>query len=520
MGNSSVNVAWGIEFGGSAVRIVRVTRTADGFRADNYAETPLDQRWDGPPTPAQAAARLGVSGLDGPLVACVPDELVLYRSLSLPDADPEALARMADSQLESLVPAQAELFATDWSHHADPHAPGQRRVLLCAARRDALARCVDACGQLGAPPAGAIPAALATALAWADLCAGNDKPIVLLDVGARCTSLVVLHNRKPIRCGVVDQGGDHWTEAVAAEIGIPPADVDAKRLTEPIYPADPTFDAVGHAARQRAVARWARQVREVYDHCVEDIPDDARPARCILFGRPARAASLTSVVAATLEMEVLENTRPTRLTFGEGVEFDQAATAIGAAMAHMSTNGSMVDLTAAPAAPTRHAAAKRWWRPAALAAWLLTLVLAGYAIDVGEADRLTEQADHARAALGPDGELDRELTMGKVLTVTGAPPLELMDRIAAMVPPKVLLRSWRYNREGTITLAGIAPSPTECRLLRTRLSALGRAEPRSTRFAAGKYQFEIELQLDRVLPPVATQPAEPKNATASKGGGK
>lgn len=504
MTKNPVDMAWGIEFGGSAVRLIRVSRTASGYHADRYAEAPLDERWETLPTPAEAAAMLNVGPIDGPLVACVPDELVLYRGLSLPAAEPAALARMAESQLESLVPAHAEGFATDWTHQADPHRAGHQRVLLCAARRDALAQCVDACRQLGAAPAGATPAALATALAWGSLCTGNDEPVVLLDVGARCTSLIVMYSRRPICCGVIDQGGDHWIEKVAEELGISPA--EAGKITGGTDAAGRALDAAGREAMRRAVGGWARHVREVYDHCVEDIPVAHRPKPCILLGHPAPAASLRSVVAGVLEMDVLEGDQPERLTLEEGVDFDRAATAIGAAMGHMSANGSMVDLVVRPAARKARPARRGRWRWAAMGAWAVAIVLALYGLDYARGNRLAELAEQTRAKLDRSGGLERELALGRRLEASGPGPLEVMDRIAALVPANTILTTLRYSRSGEVTIGGRAASMKDCHLLLTRLGELGQAEPKGARKVSDKYVFDIELKLSHTLKPA---PAEP-----------
>jgi len=512
MAKNTVDMAWGIEFGGSAVRLIRVVRTASGYRADHYAEVPMNERWETSSVPAEAAALLGVDAIDGPLVACVPDELVLYRSLSLPAAEPQALARMAENQLESLVPAQAEQFATGWDHQADPHQPAQRRVLLCAARRDALARCLDACRQMGATPAAATPAALATARAWGSLCTGNDEPVVLLDVGARCTSLVVLHNRRPIRCGVIDLGQDHWIESLAEDLGVSPAEAEARDLTGPSDQAG----AAGHTALRRAVGVWVRHVREVYDHCVADIPVDQRPKLCILLGRPSPAASLTSVVAAALGTEVRQCGLPARLALEEGVDFDRAATAIGAALGQIAANGSMVNLVAKPLDRKAKAVPRRWWRWAALGAWGVAILLVLYALDHARGNRLAELVDRTQAKFARSGGLERELALGRRLEAAGPGPLEVMDRIAALVPPNTLLTTLRYSRSGEVTIGGSAASMKDCHLLLTRLGQIGRAEVKSARKVSKKYLFDIELKLGHTIRPPAMEPGKDaaKNTTS------
>ncbi len=40
------NVVWGLEFGGSALRLVRLTRSGADYHADKFLEVPLDDRWE------------------------------------------------------------------------------------------------------------------------------------------------------------------------------------------------------------------------------------------------------------------------------------------------------------------------------------------------------------------------------------------------------------------------------------------------------------------------------------------
>ena len=118
------NFAWGLEFGGSAVRLVRVRRIFSGggpdYRAEMFREVPFDERWRQAPNAASAVERMGEQ-ISGPLVACVSDELVLFRTLSLPPADAAALDKMVHSQLEILIPTQTEQFASGYRSFADPY---------------------------------------------------------------------------------------------------------------------------------------------------------------------------------------------------------------------------------------------------------------------------------------------------------------------------------------------------------------------------------------------------------------
>ena len=217
-------------------------------------------------------------------------------SLVLPSAAPAALGAMVANQIELLLPTQAANFTWSWTHADDPFQPGKARVLLCAARKDALAVLGHCLSSLGQAPAMALPSAMALATAWPLLHASNGS-LLLVDVAARSTSLVVLHQGRPIRCAVVDEGGDHWTQRLAASEGLAPAQAESVKLDSSSDGALPPALS-SHVAQRLAqeTARWAQQLREAYSDCATDIPRPQRPSRCVLVGRAALTQGLVPLV--------------------------------------------------------------------------------------------------------------------------------------------------------------------------------------------------------------------------------
>ena len=133
--NGSDRTAWGLELGGSAVRLVQVTAAADGYRVERLATAELADRWTRSVPPAEAVARLDAACGGGRLTVAVADAWVLYRALSLPDAAPQALERMVAAQVETVLPAQAALFEIGWAARPDPARPGRQTVLAAAIGR-------------------------------------------------------------------------------------------------------------------------------------------------------------------------------------------------------------------------------------------------------------------------------------------------------------------------------------------------------------------------------------------------
>ena len=508
------NVAWGVEFGGSAVRLVRVVRTGAGYQADRCLQAPLEDRWESGPDVAAAVAPLAAAGIADPLVACVSDELILYRALSLPNADPDALAKMVAGQLEVLIPTEAARFALPWCTQADPYRPGHQRVLLAAARRDALTGPAEACSRLGRDADGIVPSALALATAWS--CTGDTtgQPAILLDVGTRCTTLAVTHDGQVVECAVLDNGGDRWTERIAEQLGISPSQAEQKKLAYAADPSSAEEDPAVYGCIQVAMDGWARQLREVVRDCLADIPPQGRPKRCILFGRSAHMPGLPALVAATLEVQVQAATAAgDRLTLADGVDFDTSAAAIGAALCVLEGGAQVVNL----AADTKEApppGRKRHWRWAALAAWLLLAVASLYGLDRIRADSLRQTLRRMRAETSQHGGLKRQLAVGEYLELSAPSALDVLDRIGA-AESKAMLAAWHYNRSGNVVIAGTVANEQECSALLEKLSGLGEAELKSGRSEEKKFRFEIGLKVDRSMKP-APKPAQPTTKPTSQ----
>jgi len=531
MGKKQGDVVWGVEFGGSAVRLVRLERTGSqgawhepgssevSYQADRYLEVLLDERWETAPSLVDAAGRMGPVALEGPLGACVGDEMVLYRVLSLPAAEPEALARMVRGQLEVLVPTQVERFAAGYRGYADPYNPGGQRVLMCAARLSALAAPVEASKRLGGNGTRIVPSVLALAAMWARLGDGRDGPATILDVGARCTSLAVVDAGEVVQCGVIDQGGDHWTERLSEELGISCQQAEARKLEYARGPsgAEPKVnDCLRHA-----LGGWARQLKEAYGNCLETVPRRRWPGRCFLFGRSSRMPGLPPLVAETLRAKVetpesgllLGGKRPGsgpggRLTLGDGVDLTESAGAIAAALCVMESDWPVVglrDRIEEKPRRRRHPS----WRWAALVGWLFAAVFGLYVVDKIEAKRLSDAVEGIRTKVSGQGDLGRQLAIGDYLETIGSPPLDVLERISQAVPEKALLASWVYDRRGEMVIEGTVPNEKEFLAMLDRLRQAGELEWKSGRPDKGKFHFDIHLQVGARMKPVATGLAPP-----------
>jgi len=507
MGKPSNNVAWGLEFGGSAVRLVCVTRSNSGYHADKFLETPLDERWEKAADAPAAVEQMGAKKVNDPLVACVSDELILFRTLSLPQAQTTVLEKMVQGQLEVLIPTQVERFATGYNSYADPYNPGRQRVLLCAARRDTLTGILQGCKRLGREPDGIVPSVLSLAAMWARLGEETQTPLAILDVGARCTSIAFLEGGQVVQCGVVDSASDHWTEKIAEKLGVGYRQAEQRKLQYSANPSAVEADQAVQECLQQALNDWSGQLREVYEHCLQEIPQDRRPKRCIAFGRSVHAPGVSVLIASTLGLEVVKGTAPKRLSLAEGMDFSCSAAAIGAALYAMESDWPAVSLAARPKDKRRIGQKVSRWRWAALVGWLLGAMLVLYGLDKLEANKLNNTLRDTRAKIEQQGGLARQLAISHYLETDGPTPLAALDRISEVLPEKTLLTSWHYNHNGDVTIRGTVPNENEFRKMYEKLCEVAKVDLKSGQPDKDKFRFEFRLVVGRSAKPSASEPS-------------
>ena len=94
--------AWGLEFGGSTIRLVRVSRSDARYSLDASYACQLIGRWEQSLDYAagvdefRAKIRQPMSP-EQPLVVCILDQVTVYRMLDLPASDEAAMRRMVEA---------------------------------------------------------------------------------------------------------------------------------------------------------------------------------------------------------------------------------------------------------------------------------------------------------------------------------------------------------------------------------------------------------------------------------------
>ena len=514
MAKTSNDTAWGLEFGGSALRLVRVTRNDAGYRADSFLEVPLPDRWENSVDLVAAVGQMTSAKVTGPLFACMSDQQILFRTLSLPKAQAPVLERIVQGQLEVLIPTHADRFTGSFLASDDPFNPSAQRVLLCAVRKDALDEILRPCKRLTRQPDGVTPSILALAALSSRLDSHTKDPIAVLDVAARSTSIALLLNGQITQCAVFDSAADRWTERIAETLDIPYSQAEQRKQQ---LADSPDSDHDVHNCLRQALDDWADQLRDFYQHCLDQLPQDRRPIRCILFGRAAQTPGLSALISDALSLPVEKPAVPSRLSLDQDMDFSSSAAAIGSAISALETDWPVVNLAAPPKKARPLGRKLSLWRWAGGFVWLLAALLTLYGLDKAEAYKLTTALSDLEATMAEQGGLSRQLALGDYLYSVGPSPLDAMDRITASLPNGIMLAAWSHSSTGQVTIRGTVANEKDFQTMYDKLCELASVDFRSGKpEGKKKFRFEFRLSIPRDLAAAKKPEAEEKTADSAE----
>ncbi|MBX9245861.1 type IV pilus assembly protein PilM [Actinotalea ferrariae] len=259
----------GLDLGTTYVRAVEVQqgRTPTVLRCAE-APLPLGAVQDGEvtdPGPVVDALRrmwLQTKFSHKDVVIGVGNQRVLVRNLDLPWLPMAQLRASLPYQVQDNLPVAVEDALLDFYPTAEYNGESGRSVqgLLVAATRDTVQANVAAVESAGLRPlvVDLNAFALVRAHMTGDL---RNRIVALVDIGARITNVVVARHGNPVLVRTLPAGGQHLTDAIAAELSIPNPEAEAiKRQV-----------GVGYG-----VAPELRKAAEVVNHVTQGLVESIR----------------------------------------------------------------------------------------------------------------------------------------------------------------------------------------------------------------------------------------------------
>jgi len=193
----AANTVWGLDIGNSAIKAIKIVRTADGCKIDEFdiVDIPVSEDEKDRPQRVRAALQTLTTnhrfGSD-PVHVAVPGNVCLHREFQLPPGSEDKLADLVQYEAKQQIPFPLEQVEWGFERYDDPNGVG---VALIAVRKNDIQDLLALAEAFRLNVRGITP----SALALFNFCQYEFKPdgtALILDAGAKGIDFVVMNKRQ------------------------------------------------------------------------------------------------------------------------------------------------------------------------------------------------------------------------------------------------------------------------------------------------------------------------------------
>ena len=229
----------------------------------------------------------------GPVVLVLPAHLVLTKLINTPRVEPAKRGKIIRFEAGQTIPYA--LTDVVWDSVVVGERETDLEVLLAAAKLEAVEPLCEAAQAAGFAPLLVLPSPLATLAGFRLVHAAQPQPALVLSLGARSTTLVLVESNRFV-ARTLSLGGHGFPPQIAANQDRDPGEAEAGKLSG--RGPDLAADATGILA-----TRLAQEITRSTLHFRRQ-GDRVSHARVYLTGGGARRAGLDGALAARLKTPV------------------------------------------------------------------------------------------------------------------------------------------------------------------------------------------------------------------------
>ena len=298
--------SFGLDIGSSAVKVVQLRATGDGYAVGGLGVVPLppDTIADGaikdPPTVIaaikEAVSKAGITARDAVIGICGRE--LIIKKIEVPDVPVKELAGVVQLEAEHHIPFAADEVFLDF------HVVGKRGnvldLILVAVKKAKVTEYAGIVEEAGLVPAVVDVDGFAVENQY-ELNAGvaSEEAVALIDIGAAVMKTNVTRGGASIFARDIPFGGNRYTEAIASAFSLSFDDAERAKRTEPGRVAS----AVDAVSRELSL-----EVQRTFDYFASTA-DSERIGKIVLSGGCATLAGLTDFLSSTWGIPV-ETARP------------------------------------------------------------------------------------------------------------------------------------------------------------------------------------------------------------------
>lgn len=283
----------GIDIGAAGVKIAELANAGGRAKLITYAflDRPVEElQTNLLDKPAELAellkkmmAKARVTTKKG--VAALPISTVFSSVVSVPAVQGKELQAAIEVQARKLIPVPFENLILDWKPVGEP-ASGEHKsslVLITGATKEAVNRYLAVFKAAGIE----LLSLETEAFALIRSLVGRDKgTVMLVDVGAVRTNLVVVESGIPVLARSIDVGGLTFTKAIADRVGGPLAQAEQMKIDRAVGAAPPGFDVILETLKNEV-----KYVANLYAKKIE---------KAVLSGGAAQIPEVAAIVGSAL----------------------------------------------------------------------------------------------------------------------------------------------------------------------------------------------------------------------------
>jgi len=512
----------GVDLGSQSIKVVQIRRVGRDYRIDHAAIIPVRRSADDPYSVEQPdlllRGHVATAGLrPGATVCSVDRGQSTVRSVRLPVSRPADLDQMVRYEAETLVPFPIDSVQLGY---ASSGAHGDLAdVVIAACPVESLQ------GRMGFfASAGVAPTELAVSSLALYNCLMAAMPErrmatqLVVDLGARCTEVLVVAEGALVTSLSLRHGGDGLTESLAEDLKMDPHEAENHKRTHEI-PFDPEtgLPPADMPATRAWLTRLFEQLRRVIDAHHQD-GTKPRIESVVLCGQGAEMPGITAALGAGLQLPVTVLDPLASLpiddhavTARHGPAF---ANAVGLALQGLGEAALQVNLRPADVSARGPVSMSRVW-VLAWVAFLTLLAVTCATVNSGlqrDKERL-ERLENRIARLDLTGRGDESASLADLeqyrqiaarVQDPSADWFGLFGEMCDVLPPDLSLRTWTCERGKEVTLRGRALSNAAVADAVDALRGLDRfTSVRPTHSSAVKvsgrtvYDFEIRAELPK-----------------------
>ncbi len=300
----------GLDIGSSAVKAVELRAAKNGYELASLGleplgpETPAENGLPGQNAVAAAIERLFTEQAIGAsdIVTSVSGSAVIVKQVAAPPLDDLALGEWVRGVAAQHVPFEPGDVDLSYQLLDAEEGPAGRPLLLVAAKKEVVREQSDLIRRAGRNPVVMDVDAFALANCYeVNYAPKPESTVALVNLGDRFTNVVVLRGVLPLFTRDISVGGRQFTEAIAREFGLDPAEAErVKRGESQAAPPEPLSQLLQSFLELAVV-----EIQRTLDFCRAS--GGSGVERLLLSGGSSRVPHLAELLADELGIPVEEN---------------------------------------------------------------------------------------------------------------------------------------------------------------------------------------------------------------------